>query len=272
MSGEIRIGLLTPHAAAGPEAEFPAIAPGLVLTCVARVLVDAPAVAGGADPTTPAALRELTASPLLDEAAELFGRGSVDAIGYASTSSGYAIGFDAEAALVTRLSRRVGVPVVATCAAAVLALRVLDVGRIALVDPPWFGAELNALGAAYFQSAGFDVLSSTSAALSRDPRRIDPAAVYEWTSRHVTDDADAVFIGGNGFGAAGAIARLEAAIDRPVVTSNQALLWSLLAQAGATFEVSGYGRLFSHKPRAPMRAGQVEPSKDELMRFTSSAT
>jgi maleate isomerase len=153
MSGEIRIGMLTPHAAAGPEAEFPAMAPGRVLTCVARVSADAPAVGGGADPTTPSALRELTAPPLLDEAAELLARGSVDAIGYASTSSGSAIGFDAETTLVRRLSRRVGVPVVATCAAAVLALRVLDVERIALVDPPWFDAELNELGDAYFQSA-----------------------------------------------------------------------------------------------------------------------
>jgi maleate isomerase len=248
MSDQIRIGVLTPHAAAGPEAEFPAMAPGRVLTCVARVSADAATVAGGADPTTPATLRELTAPPLFDEAAVLLARGSVDAIGYASTSSGYAIGFDAEAAFVTRLSRRVGVPVVATCAAAVLALRVLNVERIALVDPPWFDAELNELGAAYFQRAGFDVVSSTSAVLSRDARRIEPAAVLEWTSRHVSGDVDAVFIGGNGFRAAGAIAGLEAAIDCPVVTSNQVLLWSLLAQAGATFAVSGYGRLFSHKP------------------------
>jgi maleate isomerase len=129
------------------------MAPGRVLTCVARVSADAPAVGGEADPTTTAALRELTAWPLLDDAAVLLGRGSVDAIGYASTSSGYAIGFDAEAAFVTRLSRRVGVPVVATCAAAVLALRVLDVDRIALVDPPWFDAELNELGAAYLGTA-----------------------------------------------------------------------------------------------------------------------
>jgi maleate isomerase len=244
----IRIGVLTPHAAVGPEAEFPAMAPGRVLTCVARVTADSAAVGGGAEPTTQPGLRALTAPPLLDEAAELLGRGSVDAIGYASTSSGYAIGFDAEAAFVTRLSRRVGIPVLATCASAVLALRVLEVGRIMLVNPPWFDAELNELGAAYFRGAGFEVVSSTSAALSQDARRIEPTAVYEWTSRHVGDEADGVFIGGNGFRAAGAIAGLEAAIGRPVLTSNQVLLWNLLAQAGATFEVSGYGRLFSHRP------------------------
>src|SRR4029450_52310 len=104
MSGQIRIGVLPPHAAAGPEAEFPAMAPGRVLTCVARVSADAPAVGGGADPTRPAGLRELTASPLRREPAVRLARGSVDAIGYASTSSGYAIGFDTETAFVTRLS------------------------------------------------------------------------------------------------------------------------------------------------------------------------
>jgi len=260
MSGEIRIGVLTPHIAAGPEAEFPAMAPGRVLTCVARVLAGAPALGGRAGPTTPAALRELTAPPLVNEAAELLARSWVDAIGCASTSWGYAIGFDAEATLVTRLSGRAGVPVSATCVAAVSALRILDVERIALVDPPWFDAELNELGAAYFRRAGFEVVSSTSAALSRDPRRIEPTAVYEWISRHVSDDVDAVFIGGNGFRAAGAIAGLEATIGRPVVTSNQVLLWSLLAQAGATLEVSGYGCLFSQRPgaeRTPDRVGRA---------------
>jgi maleate isomerase len=234
----IRIGLLTPHAAIGPEEEFPAMAPGQVVTCVARVSGDA----------TPDGLRTLTAPPFLDTAADMLGRGSVDVIGYASTSSGYAIGFDAEAAVVSRLSRQVGIPVVATCASAVMALRVLDVERIALVDPPWFDTELNELGAAYFQSEGFDVVSATSADLSKDPRRIEASAVFEWTARDVSDDAEAVFIGGNGFRAAGAIAALEAAIGRPVLTSNQVLLWNLLAHVGATFGVSGYGRLFAHRP------------------------
>jgi maleate isomerase len=222
--------VLTPHAAIGPEAEFPAMAPGRVVTCVARVSSDASPVG-------------------LDAAAEMLGRGSLDVIGYASTSSAYAIGFDAEAAVVSRLSRRGGIPVVATCASAVLALRTLDVERVALVDPPWFDAKLNELGAAYFQSAGFDVTSSTSAGLSRDPWRIEAGAVSEWISRHVSDIAEAVFIGGNGFRVTEAIAPLEAAIGRPVLTSNQVLLWNLLGHAGATFEVGGYGRLFAHKLR-----------------------
>jgi maleate isomerase len=248
----LRIGVLSPHAAIGPEAEFPAMAPGRVMTCVARVAAHDADARVGSDPTSPSALRAMTAPTFVDEPLDLLGRGSLDVIGYASTSSAYAIGLDAETALVSRLSRRVGIPVVATSASAVEALRVLDAKRIALVHPPWFDAEMNELGAAYFQHVGLDVVSSTSADLPRDPRRIEASAVVQWTSRHVTSDADGVFIGGNGFRAAGAIAGLDAALGRPVLTANQVLLWNLLAHAGSTFEVTGCGRLFAHAPRSPM--------------------
>jgi maleate isomerase len=224
------------------------MAPGRVVTCVARVSSDAAAVGVGPAPPALSRLRRLTSPPFLDAAADMLGRCSVDVIGYASTSSAYAIGFDGEAAVVSRLSRQVGIPVVATCASAVPALRTLGVARVALVHPPWFDADLNELGAAYFQSEGFDVVSSTSADLARDSRRIEPTDVFEWTFRHVSDEAEGVFIGGNGFRAAGAIAALEATISRPVLTANQVLLWNLLAHASATFEVSGYGRLFVHRP------------------------
>ena len=239
----IRIGVLTPHVAIGPEAEFPAMARGRVVSCVARI----PSVAMS-DPTSPSGLRALTAPELIDPAADMLGRAPIDAIGYASTSSSYAIGFDAEEALLSRLSRRLGIPVLATCASAVLALRVLGVERIALIDPPWFDDELNELGTAYFHSQGFDVVSSASADLSQDPRQIDAASVFEWTSRHVGKDVEAVFMGGNGFRAAEAIAPLEAALGRPILTSNQVLLWNLLASAGATITIRGYGQLFAHEP------------------------
>jgi maleate isomerase len=238
----IRVGVLTPHTAVGPEEELPAMAPRRIVTCVVRV----PADDVRADPATLPGLRELATSPVLDQAAAIFARGSLDVLGYASTSSAYAIGFDAERELVSRLSRRLGIPVAATSASAVLALRVLGVERVALVHPPWFDAELNELGTAYFESQALEVVSSASASLSRDPSRVEATDVYEWTALHVSAEAEGVFIGGNGFRAAGAIAALEARVGRPVLTSNQVLLWRLLAQVGAIGAIDGYGRLFSH--------------------------
>jgi maleate isomerase len=249
----IRIGVLTPHFASGPEEELPTMDPERVITCVARVSAEAAGVSGSS--TSPEALRALTASPLLDDAADVLGSGTLDVIVFSSTSSAFTIGCGAETALVSRLSLVAGVRVLSTCASALLALRTLGVERMALVNPPWFDAELNHLGATYFEDAGLDVLSAESALDSQDVREVEAEALSEWMSRHVSGDAEAIFIGGNGLRAAGAIAALEARLGRTVLTSNQVLLWNVLAEVGATpSEVRGYGRLFQHSPRpAPLR-------------------
>ncbi len=57
--------------------------------------------------------------------------------------------------------------------------------------------------------------------------------------------ADAVFIGGNGLRAIGAIAALEKALDKPVLTANQVLLWQSLRSAGVASSVTEYGRIFA---------------------------
>jgi maleate isomerase len=243
----IRIGVLTPHEVPGPEVEFAVMAPGHLATRVVRI-TGAAGAGGGGGPVSPADLGPLATAPLLDRAAGQLLTDPVDVIGYASTTSAYTIGFEAETAMVSRLSRLAGRPVASTCASAVCALRVLEVERVAVVGAPWFAPGFNDLGAAYFAGQGFDVVSSESAGLSHDPDAVEPAAVCTWTARHIADAAEAVFIGGNGFRAAGAIQALETAVGRPVLTANQVLLWQLLAHADARLEINGYGRLFAHKP------------------------
>jgi maleate isomerase len=87
------------------------MAPGRLVTPFVRVSSDQGGAGGG--PGSSAALRALTAPFVLDQPVELLLAASVDVVGYASTTSAYAIGFDAEAAMVPRLSRLLGVPVAA---------------------------------------------------------------------------------------------------------------------------------------------------------------
>src|SRR6185295_9940620 len=111
-------------------------------------------------------VRAFAEPPHVDHATELLAAAPIHAIGFGFTSSAYVIGGDGEAAMVERLRTCArGLPVVATCTSIVEALRVLGAERVALFDPPWFDAELNALGAAYYRAAGFDVVSSMSCAL-----------------------------------------------------------------------------------------------------------
>jgi maleate isomerase len=151
----VSIGVLTPHATPGPAAELPDMAPGQIVTRISRILAaGGDASSPGTPPTSPSGLRALTTPSALDEATAAFPCGSVDVIGYASTSTGYAIGFDAEADMLERLSQRWGLPVAGTSLSAVAALQALRVRRVALVHPPWFDEELNDLGAAYFGNKG----------------------------------------------------------------------------------------------------------------------
>ncbi|MET9610580.1 maleate cis-trans isomerase [Streptomyces sp. NPDC006512] len=243
----VRLGILTPHADVGPESELRAMAPPAVGLHAARVRFAAMGAGGAMDPTIPLApVRAFAEPPHVDAAAELLAAAPVAAIAYAFTSSAYVIGARGEAHMLARLGERAhGLPVVATCAAVVEALRVLGAARIGLVDPPWFDTTLNDLGRGYYEEAGFEVPYAAPCALPGGQGLIGPRALHDWVAARLPDTADAVVIGGNGFRAVGAIDALETTLGRPVLTANQVLLWAALRAAGASPEgISGYGRLF----------------------------
>jgi hypothetical protein len=185
-----QVGVLTPRVVAGPEVEFPEMATGRIATRVARISVAAQArQTGECPPTSPAELRALAMPQALEETAAVFATGSVEVIGYASTTSAYAIGGDAESAMVDRVSRQLGLPVAATGLSAVRALRALDVDRVALVHPPWFEDELNELGLSQFAdtddcSHDSDLVRVVAARnyLARDDASIDvkAARIHEY--------------------------------------------------------------------------------------------
>ncbi|UQX02368.1 maleate cis-trans isomerase [Streptomyces sp. RerS4] len=243
----VRLGILTPHADVGPESELRAIAPAEVGLHVARVPFGAMRTGGAMDPTIPLApVRAFAEPPHVDDATALLAAAPVAAIAYAFTSSAYVIGARGEAYMLERLRERAhGLPVVAPCTAAVEALRLLGAGRIALVDPPWFGPNLSELGRGYYEEAGFEVPYAAPCGLASGQVLIRPEALHAWVATEVPDSADAVVIGGNGFRAVGVIEALEATLGRPVLTANQVLLWGALRAAGApTDGVRGYGGLF----------------------------
>jgi maleate isomerase len=234
----LMVGIVTPHAAAGPEVELPAMTGDRVVTVVSRT---------GAPPlnasTDHAELRASTEPAVLDRAAETFRGRRLAVVGHASTTCGYVIGHRTESALVERLSQRFDVPAVTSCAAAVAALRERGVGRVQLVHPPWFDDEFDNLGAACFRSQGFDAWVSKAVGLPDDPARVEPQHVIDWVEQHVEDRAEAVFLAGNGFRVADAVEELELRTGRLVMGANQALLWGILAATGTGWDITGHGRL-----------------------------
>jgi maleate isomerase len=241
-----RLGILVPHAAIGSESELAAMAPAGVSIHATRVPLGVMRAGGLMDPTIALEpVRAFADPPLVDDAAELLAAAPLHAIGFAFTSSSYVRGAADDEILRRRLEARTrGIPVAISSVSAVLGLQALGVRRVALVDPPWFSAELTSLGVDYFTGQGFAVSHSASAGVPSEQRAINPGQLFEWIREQVPAEAEAIYIGGNGLRAVGIIQALEEDLRIPVLTANQVLLWHLLHLAGTHTAGTGYGRLF----------------------------
>jgi maleate isomerase len=173
----LTVGIVTPHAAAGPEIELPAMTRGHVTTVVSRTgsLPETSSAPSQTALSPHAFLRASTEHAALDRAAVTFEGSTLAAVAHASTTSGYVIGYRDEAAAVDRLSQRFGVPAGASCAAAVAALRTHRVGGVQLVHPPWFDDEFDDLGGAYFRGQGFDAVVTRAVGLPGDRPACNPS-------------------------------------------------------------------------------------------------
>lgn len=228
-----RIGVLTPTLDPVPESEMCAMAPPGVS------IHGSPVVWNGGP-------RAFAEPPYVDDATERLVPLAPRAILYAFTSSSYVLGAEADNSLRERLEKRSGgIPVILTCVAATEALRLLGAHRVALIHPRWFPEQANAEAIDYFRTQGFEVPVCARMTPVGPFTEVPPAELYKWVTTNVPRQADAVFIGGNGLRAVGAIQALEESLGKPVLTANQVLLWKALRLVGTTSMPTQYGRVFT---------------------------
>lgn len=165
-----------------------------------------------------------------------------DAIGYACTSGAMQIGPERVSALVRGAARvrHVTQPFTAT----VEALTCLGAKGIGLVTP-YIDAVSGPLAAA-IEAHGFPVRAVASFEEQVDARvaRIDPASVRDAVMEVGRgDDVDAVFVSCTNLRTLDIIAALEQQLEKPVVSSNQALAWHMARLSETERLVAGPGRL-----------------------------
>ncbi len=244
----LRIGLVVPHADVGPEAEIAAMAGAHISIHGCRMNFSAMRAGGEMDEKIPhVAVESFIEPPLVDHAVEAICTAPLDAVGLAFTSSAYKHGPAGERALLERLKPRARqIPLVTTCLAAEQAFAELDSSRIAIVNPAWFDHELSALGAAYFEAAGFRVAYHGACGLPSGQRYVTPQSLYDWIATvAVKSGADTIFVSGNGHRSVGIIDAVEQQLGVKMVTSNQVLLWSALQWIGSKLTLPGYGKLLA---------------------------
>jgi maleate cis-trans isomerase len=98
----------------------------------------------------------------------------------------------------------------------------------------------------YLESLSFEVLNveSDETAAAEGHRAVndqDPASIVSFSRSIVHPDADALFCSCTAWRAREAADELEAAVARPVVTSNQATLWHAYREVGICGPIGGGG-------------------------------
>lgn len=150
-----------------------------------------------------------------------------------------------EASIKKRLADAAQRPVTATSEALVAALRVLGAQRIVLVTP--YIRAVNEREARFFKQNGFDVIAEAGMGIDTNAEmgRLPPQTWIDYTRQHRDDRADAYLVSCTAIRSAEVIGEIEHELGRPVLTSNQALVWHCLRSCGIRDAVRGFGRLLA---------------------------
>ncbi|BBZ06959.1 hypothetical protein MDOR_11280 [Mycolicibacterium doricum] len=246
---KFKLGLVTPHADIGPEAEAQAILAGHSATVHGARVDFSPMHPGGHidDKIAHDPVLQFIQPEVIDQTVASLSSAPLDAIGLAFTSSSFKVGAAGENELLARLAHiSHGVRLATTGTAAVAASQALQLERIAVMAPSWFDDELCEAGTAYFADQGLDVISVTPCGPEGGPQAITPAKMAGAIRGLVERTrARAVFVAGNGQRAVGAINQAERKLGVTVLTANQVLVWSCLQGSVIRGRIAGYGRLFA---------------------------
>ncbi|MCC8393529.1 ectoine utilization protein EutA [Paraburkholderia sp. MMS20-SJTR3] len=195
-----------------------------------------------ANPVTAENLRAMRPS-LTAGAALILPDETLDVVMYSCTSASVMIG-DAQieqAIHAAKPSARVVTPT----AAAVTALDTLGARRISVLTP--YTVETSRPMAEYFAAQGFTIDRFSCIGLSddREMARLSHDDIVAFAREAIAPESDALFISCTAVRAAPIIARIEAAIGKPVVSSNLATAWMCLRLCDENTPRAGQGRLMS---------------------------
>lgn len=167
--------------------------------------------------------------------------GSLDVICYACTSGSLVIGEENVFAELRKGAPKAEPTSIIT--AVLNALRTLGATRVAVATP--YLDEINQQEADYMAAAGFEITNIQGLNLEKDSDmiRVRPEFLAEFAASVDTPDADALFISCGALRSLDIIEALEQKVGKPIICSNQAMMWDVMRRAGINDRIEGYGSL-----------------------------
>lgn len=234
-----RIGVLVPSLDPVVEHDFQRFLPAAASFHVARL--DQPATSKPANDESLTRMCDLAperARPLADLGAEL--------IMFCCTSASFFRGFGWDREIAGRIEAAVGVPALTTSSAVAEAFAALGIRRAFMVTP--YPRSINEREQAFFNAHGVEIPAFTAFECERSHEidKVTPGAIVERVLAHraAINDCDGVFVSCTALRSMETVERLEAELDKPVVTSNASAMWAALRRVNIDGNDVPAGRLY----------------------------
>src|SRR5712692_9443016 len=231
-----RIGLIIPSVNSMSEPQFNRFAPAGLAVHVTRARV-----AGQWKRPLPAMADEIaTSAKLLSDVAP-------DLIVFHCTDTSMTQGPQGEGRILDIVRDASGIEAVATSRLVLEALQALGLKKLVLLSP----YRSNQAVIDYLKATGFTVAHDVALGLNAlEFAKVTPGEWTELARNHARPEADGIFLSCTNTTQIEAIADIEGALGKPVVNSNQAVLWScvkrLKSALGPLPPMPRLGRLMRH--------------------------
>lgn len=233
---QARIGLIIPSVNSLSEPQFNRFAPATLGVHVTRARI--------------AGQWRRPLDQMADEislAAQLLADCGPDLIVFHCTDTSMAEGPDGEDRILDLIREATSIDAVATSRLVLEALETLNIKRVVVISP----YQNNDNVIRYLNTTGFDVVHDVALRLSpQDFATVTPPQWCEVARENDRPDADGIFLSCTNTTQIEAVDAIERALGKPVVNSNQAVLWGcvqrLRGSLGTVPPIAGLGRLMSY--------------------------
>ncbi|MGV6805468.1 MAG: maleate cis-trans isomerase family protein [Ruegeria sp.] len=182
----------------------------------------------------------------IDEPLRLLQGARPDVVIYGCTSATLTHGPAFDRALAEQIKQDSGAETVTAAGALVHALQTLGARRIGFASP--YVSGINDMAVSFFSKCGVDVVSRSEVDDVLDnygQGSLDPQAVFEMGLAADHPDADALVLSCTDMRSVEILQRLEERVGKPVVSSNQAMVFQAKQLAGVFEPAPGYGMLLA---------------------------
>jgi len=158
------------------------------------------------------------------------------------SAASFVMGRDYDKELARRISDASGTPALIAGATMTDLLQALGVERIALATP--FTQEVNSLTEEYFRLAGFSVvgLSGLGIVTNFEIAALTESDLTGLATSVDCDEAEAIVMPGGNMPCLAHLVAMEAAIGKPIVTTNLAGMWAIAKTLGFSLSGARFGR------------------------------